>query len=297
MATIRVSIRLPHLLLIPSGEYPTPALGGSVHLAVDTLSKLEGTPQTRASSLFEARNADDADSTERQRTGEADRLLRRVNFLLRWHRVVTKQMALTEVTRAQASPFYFSIEGTSEAWGSDEPLKFESFFPSPPTGSQATHGEEVRKGLATSADPDVARLNLLDAEYALSIGRFREAVLLCWAAIDSTFNSKFKAIVDDRVGDEWADGLKFLKGMDFGLRHKMTIGMRLLTGRSLFKVEPEGSWEEISTSYGQRNKIIHEGQVAHEDDAKLAIKAARTVLRFVEDLNKERTEPSPEAGG
>lgn len=95
-------------------------------------------------------------------------------------------------------------------------------------GSRASFGDTVREGLGDGTDPDVATLNLLDAEYALHVGRFREAVLLCWGAIDSTFVRKFKRLVDDRLTDEWGDGREFLKGIDFGLRHKMTTGLRLL---------------------------------------------------------------------
>jgi hypothetical protein len=153
----------------------------------------------------------------------------------------------------------------------------------PAKGSRASFGDTVRQGLGDGTDPDVAALNLLDAEYALSVGRFRESVLLCWGAIDSTFVRKFKSLVDDRLTDEWAEGRDFLKGIDFGLRHKMTTGLRLLTGRSLH-AEPDGFWQELSISYGQRNKIIHEGQIAHEDDAKLAIRVARKVVQIVASL-------------
>jgi hypothetical protein len=141
----------------------------------------------------------------------------------------------------------------------------------------------VRQGLSGKTDPDVATLNLLDAEYALSVGRFREAVLLCWGAIDSTFVRKFKRLVDDRLSDEWPDGRDFLKGIDFGLRHKMTTGLRLLAGRSLY-TEPDGFWQDLSASYGLRNKIIHDGQIAHEDDAKLGIRVARKVVEIVASL-------------
>jgi hypothetical protein len=141
----------------------------------------------------------------------------------------------------------------------------------------------VRQGLSGKTDPDVATLNLLDAEYALSVGRFREAVLLCWGAIDSTFVRKFKRLVDDCLTDEWPDGRDFLKGIDFGLRHKMTTGLRLLAGRSLY-TEPDGFWQELSTSYGLRNRIIHEGQIAHEDDAKRAIGVARRIVQIVDSL-------------
>jgi len=113
--------------------------------------------------------------------------------------------------------------------------------------------------------------------------RFREAVLPCWGAIDSTFVRKFRTLVDDRLADEWAEGRDFLKSHDFGLRHKMTTGLRLLTGRSLH-AEPDGFWQDLSIGYDQRNRIIHEGQIAHEDDAKLAIGVARNVVQIVVSL-------------
>ena len=101
--------------------------------------------------------------------------------------------------------------------------------------------------LATGVEPDVAVLNLLDAEYAVSVGRFREAVLLCWSVIDSTFVRAFERLVDDRLPAEWPDGRRFLKGFDFGLRQKMTSGLRLVAGRSLYE-EPDGFWDRLSAS-------------------------------------------------
>lgn len=44
-------------------------------------------------------------------------------------------------------------------------------------------------------------LNILDARYALGIGRFRESVLLCRPAIDSTFDRKFKGLLNARLKD------------------------------------------------------------------------------------------------
>ena len=37
--------------------------------------------------------------------------------LLRWYRVATGQATIMELTRAQASPFRFTVEGTDVAWG------------------------------------------------------------------------------------------------------------------------------------------------------------------------------------
>lgn len=286
MATVRISIHLPYLLALPPGEYPTPGVGGILRLADGSVTSSDGTTEARteASAIFDARDGDDAEAQERQRRAEADRLLRRINRLLRWYRVATGQAAIIELTRAQASPFRFVVDGTGAAWGSDSPLEYEATtLPEPEKGSRANFGDTVRQGLANGTDPDVAALNLLDAEYALSVGRFRESVLLCWGAIDSTFVRKFKRLVDDRLTDEWADGRDFLKGIDFGLRHKMTTGLRLVAGCSLYD-EPNGLWQDLSDSYSLRNKIIHDGQIAHEDDAKLAINVARKIVRIVASL-------------
>ncbi len=43
-------------------------------------------------------------------------------------------------------------------------------------------------------------------------------------------------------------------------------------------------WQDLSASYGLRNKIIHDGQIAHEDDAKLGIRVARKVVEIVASL-------------
>ena len=286
MANVRVSIDLPYLLLLPAGEYPTLGEGGSLQLQETLTPALEGAtaPRTIASMVFVADDGTDAQALTRTRHQQADRLLRRVNHLLRWYRVATRQATIIELTRAQASPFQFTVEGTGVAWGGAAPLEYETPpLPSPAAGSRAAFGDTVRQGLSGKTDPDVATLNLLDAEYALSVGRFREAVLLCWGAIDSTFVRKFKSLADDRLKDEWAEGRDFLKGIAFGLRHKMTTGLRLLVGRSLY-TEPDSFWQDLSASYGLRNQIIHEGQIAHEDDAKLAIKMARKIVEVAASL-------------
>lgn len=196
---------------------------------------------------------------------------------------MTGHPTIIELTRAQASPFHFSLDGSGEAWGGALPLEFEAPTLQLPAGSnRAAFGLAVTQGLSSQADPDVAALNILDAEYALSVGRFREAVLLCWGAIDSTFVRKFKVLVDQRLADEWSDARDFLKSLDFGLRQKMTTGLRLLGAQSLY--QDRGFWQELSDSYYLRNKVIHEGQVANEDQAKQAIKVAQRVVQIVAAL-------------
>ena len=111
----------------------------------------------------------------------------------------------------------------------------------------------------------------------LQHGRFREAVLFCWSTIDSVFNRKYKQLVDARLGKEWGEARDFFKGPDFGLRKKMSAGMRFVANRSLFN-EPGDLWGSMSNSYKRRNSIIHDGENASEDDAVKAIEVARRVV-------------------
>src|SRR5271170_3916385 len=150
MATVRTSIHLPYLLALPPGEYPTPGVGRSLRLNDGSVTHVDGTVESRteASMLFDAPNADNAEAQERQREVEADRLLRRVNRLLRWYRVTAGQAAIIELTRAQASPFRFVVEGTTAAWGGDAPLEYEAApLPVPAMGSRTSLGDTVRQGL------------------------------------------------------------------------------------------------------------------------------------------------------
>ena len=286
MATVRISIHLPYLLVLPPGEYPVPGVGGLVRLDDGSVTKQDGTREARTevSAVFDAPDTDDAETRERQRQAEADRLLRRVNRLLRWYRVATGQAAIIELTRAQASPFRFIVDGTGAAWGGGVPLEYEAAgLPVPTKVNRASIGDIVRNGLAGGTDPDVAKLNVLDARYALSVGRFRESVLLCWAAIDSTFVRKFKGLVSARLKDHWPEGRDFLNGPDFGLRQKMTTGLLLLNCKSLHD-QPDNFWNELSESYRLRNRIIHEGQVAQESEAELAVKVAQKIVAIVAAL-------------
>lgn len=282
MPEIRVSFRLPYPLLLEEGEYLTPAQGGSIHLSRTSLDGIENDEQEIiASQIFEADDDADSESLERLRRQQRDKLLRRVNHLLRWYRAATGQAAIIDLTRLQAGPFSFTLKETGAGWGAPPTLETQ---PEPSAylkaGDRAQTVRAVRTGLMSKADPDVATLNILDAEYALSLGRFREAVLLCWGAIDSTFVRKFKTLVDAQLADEWSEAREFLKGIDFGLRHKMTTGWRLLTGQSLH-AEPDDFWNKLSSSYRNRNAIIHEGQIATEDDAKMAIDVAQKILKIV----------------
>ena len=143
--------------------------------------------------------------------------------------------------------------------------------------------QAVRDGLASGNEPDVADLFLLDAERALHQGRFRETVLFCWSTIDSVFNRRYDALVDAGLVGEWGESRDFFKGLDFKLRNKMSAGMHLFAGRSLFR-EPGDFWQSLSASYGRRNAIIHRGENATEDHATQAFEVARRIVQIMTEV-------------
>ncbi|MDQ2687406.1 MAG: hypothetical protein M3Y28_06020 [Armatimonadota bacterium] len=265
MPLIHITLTLPYLLRLPSERYHTGAEGGFLDLSeryVEDVNGL-GAKYTAVSSDFDAPDYATPEQRLVRKKAEADRLLRRVNRLMRWYRTVTGQAGLVELTRVQAGPFAFTISGTAQAWTADEPpLQFENASPLLPNSlSTITVADSIRRGLAGQTDPAVAELFLLDAEQALRAGRFREAVLFCWSTIDSTSNSKYDALVDQALVEEWSEGRQWLKDPRFGMRNKMSAVMYLLTGRSLFR-EPDDLWQKLTESYRKRNAIIHQGEIA-----------------------------------
>lgn len=314
MTAVRIVITLPYILPLPVGEY---GIGERDAILLATTAS-NGQVRTRVSSRFDAPPGIDEVSADRIAKKEAAGLIQSTNRFLRWYRQLTSSPGIIEVTRSQVSPFWFRnadaepvpfpvdqtqisrVLAIDSLWFSNadtEPvspspkqawlvpsLEFEAEKPIPPPFATITDlVAALRDRLASASEPDVAQLNLLDARHAKSLGRFREAVLLSWSVVDSTFVQRFESLVDEKLAGEWGEARKFLKGLDFGLRHKMTSGLRLVASRSFFN-EPNGFWERLSKSYDRRNKIIHEGSPADEDDADQAIAVAEKVLNIIGTL-------------
>lgn len=279
--TFRVKAQLPFRVRW-DGVFPAGPLGPNLHLT-NILQLTETDVIRRPTSVeieFECDDSVDQDGRTRVQTAEAVRLIQLTNRFLRWYRTLRNEVGVFEVTRAQVSPFRF-FDDTGQGWGQD--LIFEPSFPVQAETTRGQHWESLIAGFASGGEPDIADLALADARVALSSGRFREAVLLCWSAIDSTFTRRFQRLVDERLDREWSEAKKFLKGFDFGLRQKMTAGMRLLTGRSFFEL-PNNFWSRLSDSYTLRNRIIHAGQNATEDEARQSIDIADELILVVRGL-------------
>ncbi len=294
MPAIRISITLPYALRLTEGEYQTAQAGEMIQIIAPPLD--ETIPRTIVAATFQ--HAEIPDPVEKQgvRVQDANRLLRRTNRMLRWYRSVRQRADISELTRAQASPFRFEVIGPGDPAGWIDPIKYKEVEPTPLALTVEQLTDRVRDGLATGRDPDVDVLFLLDAERALHQGRFREAVLFCWSTIDSVFNRKYDSLVDVALAGEWGEAKSFFKGLDLGLKTKMSAGMRFVANRSLFE-EPDTLWARMSDSYTKRNHIIHRGENASEDEARQAIAVARTIVGIMNGIPLPPTGQGPAAVG
>ena len=282
MPIVQASISLPYSLKLSRGLYHTDQPG-----RVLQVDKSASRPDVRVSTVVSITTAQpDTRVPDEQRewnARQAEQWLGLTNRLLRCYRAITRDAMITELSRAQASPFRFRVSSrgaTSFAW--EPELIDEASLPEIPSQQSQTIAKRVRALLASGDEPEVADLFLLDAELAIHEGRFREAVLFCWSTIDSTFNRKYDQLVDSKLAGEWANARSFFTGVDFGLKNKMSAALYLVSGRSLFR-EPGNLWEKLSNSYNKRNGIIHRGENANEDDARQALDVARRIVEFMGD--------------
>ncbi|HEV3384089.1 MAG TPA: hypothetical protein VG097_04700 [Gemmata sp.] len=282
MPELQVSVVLPYYLELTEGDYQTAQFGEVVQV-IAALLQDETVPRTSVRAHFKPEDSTALEEIESRRVQCAKQLLRRINRLLRWYRSVSRRANITELTRAQVSPFKFEALETTPLAEWIEPLEYEAAGPQPAAHTLEQTTRSVRDGLASGMDPDVADLFLLDAERALHQGRFRETVLFCWSTIDSVFNRRFDDLVDVALAGEWGEGRDFFKGLDFKLRYKMSAGMYLFAKRSLFR-EPGELWQPLSASYTRRNAIIHRGENATEDDATQAIDVARRIVQIMREV-------------
>ncbi len=273
MPRVQISISLPFLLKLNKGLYPVGQ--PSRELQIDR----SGPAITTIVSVTNSQpNTIDTDEQRELNARQADQLLNNVNRLLRSYRAVTRIATIIELSRVQASPFRFRVVSeVSGDLGWEHELVYTGETSIIPAQRTQTITKRVRTLLASGNEPDVADLFLLDAELAIHEGRFREAVLFCWSTIDATFNRKYDQLVDAKLTGEWSGARSFFKGVDFGLKNKMSTALYLISGRSLFR-ESGDLWPKLSRSYYKRNGIIHRGESAVEDDARQALDVARRIV-------------------
>src|SRR5271157_4429262 len=206
MPRVQVSISLPYLLKLSSGLYqvkvgpqyreleinePAPVLLSSRGTFTGESGMVVGQatmpPLQRKTIVSIVDNQPETDNPEEQARlngRQAHQLLSLTNSLLRCYRAMTRNSDITELSRAEASPFRFRVfieADQAQAW--EEELSFESSPPKVLSVPSETITERVRALLASGSEPEVADLFLLDAERATHEGRFREAVLFCWSTV------------------------------------------------------------------------------------------------------------------
>lgn len=288
MPSIEVAATLPYLLRLEMGSYSSLIGGRTSNIVLRDTAGVGSEPsqerQTQVSLVFDGNVATD-DDIQLLKTQKVEDLLQHTNRLLRWYRVSTGRAEVIDLARAQASPYQFSVVeengNLSSTW--TEPIVFEALpLPLDPGQTEQSITEAVRSGLTSKNDPEVSALFLLDAEQALREGRFREAVLFCWSAIDSTFSQKYKSLVEGAIqGKDERDS--FITFRNASMRYRMSAGLHFCTGLSLYD-QPNELWTKLFTSYSKRNSIIHDGASAQETDADLALLVARQVINFLATL-------------
>lgn len=214
------------------------------------------------------------------------RLQESVNFFIRWYRFVSHKTDVSELSLYAMSPFTFEITPETRHFV-HEPISWRKFAPRVHPLIPDLSIQDIQARLAEGNEPPVADLFLLDAAQAIDEGRFREAVLFSWAVIDSVFNQGYARLLDTRLKGDLTEGIDELKdprGGGLRLKTRMTVMMSLLANSSL---KHESFWEDLSASYSKRNKIIHDGDVANQEDGQRAYEVARSVQVFMRTVEAE----------
>lgn len=279
MLSVRVAIMLPYRLMLPDGVYPTRE--GSVTLKTVTGADA-AEPRHEVSGVFQANESPSVQDVERQREREAERLLRRVNHLIRSYRAASLQADVLELSRAQAGTFRFIEESSAGEWGGP-PFEFALPIVSLSTRTEMDLASDVRAALQSGTEPDVGDLNILDARHAVNTGRFREAVLLAWSAIDATFTKEYKRVLGPLLANEYAAGRDYVLEFEIPMKVRMTAVLSLANKKSLFH-ELGKEWEQFMASYSTRNDVIHRGDAASQEQAESAIRLARRIVLFARGL-------------
>jgi hypothetical protein len=130
---------------------------------------------------------------------------------------------------------------------------------------------------------------LLDAEEALSQHRYKECILICWSAIESTFDPLLRAKLKERLPDIGFDvgqpGWNIERDLWFFTR--LDVLPRLLADFS-FKELPDDFWNRLQRSRNVRNRVVHEGEEVEEDDAANTLVVTREFVLAVEAFRENR---------
>lgn len=284
----RVEAELPFTLSLPDGTFDTSPRGDQVLLSteVEAAASRPVTTVQMATTPWGSDRISESESLPPPPRPLAEALVRRVNRLVRWYRALTGDPAASELALWQLSPIRGFIRLGSGDWTSTTPLFVVPESTPVPALVDERLSEIIRAGAASGEEPPVVDLFLRDAEHSLLRGGFREAVLFAWAVIDSRFTETYVRLVRDRLRDDLAEARDELAGFELSLRTRMTVVLRLLSGRSLFlQGSDEDGWQALRASYRKRNGIIHRGEGAEQHHAEEALRVARWVVTQMDEID------------
>lgn len=274
---LEVVVRLPQALTLPEGDYQASQTGELLRI-VQSAAEEGFMPSTLARFGLDLDGLAEEEELLRRAGRLSLQLVRHLNRLVRWYRVVSNSPAISEFTQSQLSPFWVCLRDDRGVETLVAPITVSPAAGLREVPLDASQVRRMAEGLSSGEEPPVPALFLQDAEYAITQGRFREAILFAWATIDSQFSQVYDQLVRRKLAGDYAEGRKQLLGLDIGLRTKMTAVLNLLTGQSLYLEGREGGWDELAQSYRQRNGIIHRGEIAEQADAERAVRAAHWVM-------------------
>jgi hypothetical protein len=293
MKNIQMQILLPHLIAIPDGVYEVYAarhlrtlhLSQPTQISHDTEFGQEVLPcleQSLVSMDFET----DRDLTETQNVRNefarcTNITLTTANRLIDWYRVQTGRHHITPLVFPQVQfaqlidtgpprrslQVYYHHEETTPT---DEPLNAEEV-------------QTLRQNLQNPQPPELTDRLLLDAKDALNQHRYKECVLICWSAIESTLDPLLRAKLRDRLPDIGFDigqpGWNIERDLWFFTR--LDVLPRLLTNFS-FRELPNDFWNRLQRSRNARNQVVHQAEEVAEEDAQNALDVTLEFVAAVE---------------
>jgi hypothetical protein len=307
MPQVTVSLAIPYVLALPEGTYPTgkdaPAELELEKRGIESWKISPFYPGMVLSYAFEA--ADDLAEEQKEvlKDRHAKNLLRETNRLLRWYRAVYRKPEVVELTLAQASPVRFTTgEYPKDAdWAPAYVKEADAPFSATDYDFEALN-VRIRNGFADkeNGEPALDDLLLVDAQQARLSGKFREAVILSWATIEGSFLPTFRSLVKQFLPneEEWAEGAGWLDDVKFGLRNKMTVGLRAVLGTSFYNILGKDKWDRLGLSYKCRNGMVHRGSPVSEEEAQQALDVAGDVQEALTQIKalsaevaKEKAQP------
>jgi hypothetical protein len=275
MIDVTVEVALPYHLVLTSGRYGE----------IEVTNEDPNTLATRVTLTFNT----DGEGLPSEQERWAEELLAATNRLLRWYRFLDHSPAVTEVAMEELEgPFQFRDE-QGRPWGLSDGTYTR--WAQPQDQPPLLHSEEistkVQAVLAAGKTLDVWHILVVDAELALAEGRYREAVLFCWSAIESCLGKRFNEAAK-RLDGLNSTERESVTGHNIDLVNRMTAGFHLVTGESLHTALGSEGWAKRRVSYKARNEIIHKGSEATREQAEQSIDFARQLIKAVEGLTSPK---------